>query len=377
MKILLLTASTGEGHNAMARAYKEEFEKQGVTAEIFDIFAHSAALDRTFNKGYFFAVKYFPHIYDIIWSIGRRRCIKNGKNTFKSTVKKIEAPLLAKIAEFQPDMIISVHVNCGAAVEFLRRRDKIDKKILHAVVVFDYVICPYFELSRTADIVLTPSEVCHAELLKKGFDEKKIACFGFPVSSRFLSLPQKAEARKALGLDDKFTVFTIAGGAGLGSTVGLVKSVVKRNPDVQMIAVCGRNEKQRQKLQAFVDKSGAKNVKVLGFSTNVPELMAAADVAFARGGGNGASECFYANLPIIFREGLINNEKVNRKLFVSAGMCDAIKRKSQAGKKVEFFKNNTGELDKMREKIKAFVKPQPVANAVEFLKKRVEARSPN
>lgn len=366
MRILFLSTGCGEGHNSMAKAYLAECVKRGHDAEIYDIFGQLPRENKLFNGGYIFAVKYIPKLYHIVWEYGRKHTRKKVSGSYYRSMKNVYPLLSAKIDEFKPDIIVSLHSNCGGAVEILNREGKIPASVKRIVAVFDYVICPQFEYGRDADFVITPSEICHAELAEKGYAEAQMKCFGFPVHQRFLQNYDKTAVRKELGLADKFTVLTIAGGAGLGKTSKLVKSIAQTDGDIQILAVCGRNEEEKRRIDGYAAATGNKNIKAYGFTDKVAQLMAASDIAFARGGGNGISECFYSGLPIVFRNGLVNNEWENRKLFVAEKMCDCIKNAKQAGEKAAYYKNNPQELEQMRGKIKAFVKPDPVKNAVDF-----------
>ena len=58
--------------------------------------------------------------------------------------------------------------------------------------------------------------------------------------------------------------------------------------------VNGKNEKNRAKIEKYLTKHNIHNVINLGFVNNINELMSASDIAFARGGGAGISECFYS-----------------------------------------------------------------------------------
>lgn len=367
MKILFLSTRCGDGHNAMARAYENECKSRGIDTKIYDIFGELPKEYALFNKGYIWAVKHIPKIYNKIWLANRKRIHGDFTKSYCRTMRNVFVKIKEQIDEFRPDIVVTMFVNAGGAVEYLKKQGLIDKNLVHVAVVFDYVICPDFDYNRTADYTITSHEIVHDELLQKGFASERLKCFGIPVDGRFLQKYDKQQMRQELGFKDKFTVLTMAGGAGIGNTPALIKSIVKADKDIQIVAVCGRNKKAKIKLEKYIKKHNLDNIVPFGFTDKIPQIMNACDLAFTRGGGSGTTECFQSGLPMIFRQGLITNEKLNMQIFNGMGIGDNIKKDRHAGKKAVYYKQNQHLLDEMREKIDKFAKKQSAKNAVDFL----------
>ena len=65
MKILIFTATTGDGHNQAARNLKYELEKDGIEVKVVDLFKGNTKKSFTssfFDKGQTFLVKSHKHI---------------------------------------------------------------------------------------------------------------------------------------------------------------------------------------------------------------------------------------------------------------------------------------------------------------------------
>ena len=65
MKILIVTMTCGEGHNAIARSIAEGFDARDEVKTV-NLYAHLGKRDRL-GKGYLLAAKYIPNLYSAIW----------------------------------------------------------------------------------------------------------------------------------------------------------------------------------------------------------------------------------------------------------------------------------------------------------------------
>ena len=131
--------------------------------------------------------------------------------------------------------------------------------------------------------------------------------------------------------------------------------------------VCGKNHKDKNKIDKYIQKNNIKNVLNFGFVNNINELINASDIAFARGGGNGISECFYSGIPVIFRKGLINNEKENAEIFVKLGFGCRYKNNHQLNKLCQSLIDEPSQVVDMQKKIMDFLKPEPTKNIAKFI----------
>ena len=369
-KILILTITCGEGHNNIAKSLRDEFETQGAEVKIKDLFESNPKKKAHYNNIYLWACKYVPHIYQMGWKISRSIKAKNLKKSpaIKNTIK-FSDEIINLINEYQPNAIVCVHSEAAALISYLKTQEKISNTIKTITIMFDYVLCPYWETNRYLDYCITPAEFCHKSLIDVGFEEKQLKCFGFPVNSKFYCKLDKLETRKKLGIENRFTFFSIAGGNGLGNSLKLIKEILKTKGEYQIIVVCGKNEKSKHQIEKYIKVKNINNVYVYGFVNNVNELMSASDICFARGGGNGISECFYSGLPIIFRKGLINNEKENAIIFSKMGFGYMLKKNGDVKNICQNILDNPKKIQDMQNKIKNFLKPNSTKNIVSFILK--------
>ena len=368
MKALLFTMTCGEGHNMMAKSLADQFEKKGIETKIVQIFGFSAKLTARENKMFLWAVKHIPHIYDYIW---RKLYNKNSKEVSKRLQKAIPY-MVENIREFKPDIIVCTHLYASNNVTFMRRHTMIDSKIIVGTILQDFCLTPYCELSTGVDYIFQSYTNTTQPLLDKGFRIEQIKTFGIPIRSEFadtsaMDKRNKSELRQHLNIPDKFTVLIVGGGNSLGNTLKLLKSILQKNLDIQIVIINGKNKKNYDKIQKYIEKHNISNVINLGFVNNMIEYMSCVDTTITRCGSSVISETLTRGIPFITREKLILNEKITKKMLIDTGCALGLDKITDAGDKVEMLINNSDLYNSMAENVKKLAKPNSSENIVDFL----------
>ena len=370
MKILVLTMTCGNGHNAVANGLKDSFIKHGEECEVFNIFEENEKLKAANNDSYSFACNYIPHLYDFVWNLQRKRN-PNKRYTGLGTyfIKKALNSNAKKINQYCPDVIICTHVYASNIACNLKRNKKISENIKIFTFLLDYCVCPYFEDSILVDGVFTPNKITHAELISRGYKEEQLHDFGYPINNKFYKEQNEEELRKSLGIPkDNLVVLCLNGGNGLGNAAKLVTNLSKlKLENTTIINVCGNNAKLKEKINKILSKKNITNILNYGFCNNVEELMAIADVLFTRAGCTVLSESMQMGLVPIIRERTQCNEKINKNVFLEKNMCYAMNRISDAKKIIESIKNNKEDLETKKENLKNFNNPFGINKITDYI----------
>jgi processive 1,2-diacylglycerol beta-glucosyltransferase len=96
-----------------------------------------------------------------------------------------------------------------------------------------------------------------------------------------------------------------------------VQAVLACGP-VQVLAVAGRNDRQRRSLEKLAAPPGSA-LQAFGFVEQIAELMAVADVAVAKPGGLTTSECLAMGLPMLIHDPIPGQEERNADHVLEAG----------------------------------------------------------
>ena len=370
METLIISMTCGEGHNQIAKALKNELEHRGENVKIIQLYGFSEKEVKKQNKLFLNACKYIPHIYERIWLNLRKRNPKKQSSVMNGVIKDCKDYILKEIEEFKPNNIICTHNNSGAVVDYLKRNNLISKDIKTYAVAFDYCLCPYWETCTNLDYIITPHEFTHQSFIERGFKEEQLSPFGLPVDTKFTKKMDKTQARQELGLDENlFTVVLYSGGNCLSPASTIVKQLVKSNLPIQIVAICGRNQKEFDKVNQIIKKKSLKNILNIGFCTNIDVVYSAGDIVFTRGGGMGLTEQINKQIPFILREKLIINERINKKLFSEMGLGLEMNKLSDAPKILNYLYNNQEKLQAMREKAKKICKPTSTKDLIDFILK--------
>ena len=123
--------------------------------------------------------------------------------------------------------------------------------------------------------------------------------------------------RKHHGLrDDLPVLLVLSGGFGMGPVAEILAELDKAPGQFQTIVVAGRNEELRQKLAAQDRKHPT---HVLGFSTNMHELMAVADLIITKPGGLTTSEALAMGRPLFILNPIPGQEAANSDFLLERG----------------------------------------------------------
>jgi processive 1,2-diacylglycerol beta-glucosyltransferase len=333
MKVLIVTMTCGEGHNAIARSLKDGFAPED-EVKIVNLYEHLGKKD-PYGKAYLFSVKHFPKVFTALWNYARKiDPDRRYRGLAMQGILKAADEMERVALEFQPDAVLCTHNQASNVFCWLKIHNRFQGKIYS--IFFDYVTCPYWEGSVLCDAIFTPHEITHAEILSRGFRAEQLFAYGFPVNPKYDKVISKSEARAALGIaEDDFVVLTVNGGMGVGNIGGLVKQfsrIKKGGKNLCVLTVCGSNRKAYGKVSRIVKKRKLENVRVFGFVDNLDVMLSAADLFFCRGGGGAVSESLMKGVLFVVREKAVAQEYLNGKLFSSLGICYVMKRLSDTRK---------------------------------------------
>lgn len=360
MKAVILTMTSGEGHNQIAKTVAEKLRQMGVECEITDIFRHDGFEYRFNNWGYLFLCRYLPHCYDFVWKkLKFRKSSRRYHGTAQKEVEKIADTIEAKIGSADFDFFVCTHPYCAMLCDFWKRHGKFTNKKSFALLT-DILPHPLWESAICCDYVLTPSEESFAQLRNKGFCDNQLVACGFPVAESFC-VKDKTETRNKLGLKDTFTVLVTSGGFGIGQNQKVAKKLAKSS--LQVLCVNGHNKKSFEKVKKLAAKNG--NIHNYGFVNNMNELMNASNVVVAKGGAGTLFEALNCHLPIIVREKAIINERENADILQKAGAAIKLKRLSDICTIVEKLKNDSDTLLAMQKACESFSQGKSVAAVCE------------
>lgn len=334
MKVVILTTSTGQGHNHAARALAEEFTARGVETRVCDVLDMggrnaSAASSRSYSR----AVTYVPHIFYAFYRLGGLV----DSPTRHSPVYYANAihakDVLRELLAFAPDAIVTTHMYGAQVLTRLAEREGYAPPTLG--VMTDYLPSPLWAETRLTRYVVPAPSLTEA-YARYGLPEEKLEPLGIPVSARFRLKGDPGAARAAFGLREG-PVFAVLGGSmGFGRFELICRALHASVPQAQIVAVCGSN---RHAMRAAARVPG---VVTRGTIDNVDELMDAADVLLTKPGGLTTAEALNKGVPLVLTQPIPGGEKENEQFLASRGLAVAAGTAREAAKAAQALLRGEG-----------------------------------
>ena len=352
-KVLILTVTAGNGHNSCAKAMKNELEKSG-EAEVYivDLLKEFSSKLNTWigDQGYAFAFASLPDVYGYFYDKYRKAEPEKRYTCAAQGVANSTLPGLLKcILKLKPDVIYCTHFYAAIALTNLKLIYNLPCKCVSTLL--DYVNSPFWEAGTGVDYLNLPNEDFIAEFVSEGYSQKQLVTLGIPVDGRTITLSDKEEARKKLGLDNTFTLLISFGGGLIKGGFKVFKNTLKaiEGINAQIIVSSGKDKHAYDKAEKIIKKSKLKIINV-GFTENFPLYIASSDIAICKAGGLSSTEMINAGLPMLVTAKLPAQEKYNLQYLIEKGVAISFNGKKGLKDKIHYLNNHTEVLTEMAEK---------------------------
>jgi processive 1,2-diacylglycerol beta-glucosyltransferase len=179
-------------------------------------------------------------------------------------------------------------------------------------------------MNPCVDLYCVAAEETKARLVARGIPQSGIVPTGIPIAAKFLSKPDPRAVRQTLGLrDDQPVLLVLSGGFGIGPVAEILTELDKVPRPLQTVVVTGRNEELRRELAAQTHQHPT---HVLGFSTNMHELMTVADLILTKPGGLTTSEALALGKPLFILNPIPGQEAANSDFLLEHGAAAKVNR---------------------------------------------------
>lgn len=326
--ILIISAPIGSGHVKAARALGASIQKQDAAIEVkyanvFDFF--NPTIGQLILRIYLKVLQIYPAAYGAAYGWGNNsRLALMGRQLISSYLAR---RMSSYIRSINPAAIICTHATPAGLVAYLKQHQMLF--IPAMAVVTDYVVHRLWVYPELDQYFVASDELA-SYLQGHGIDRSRITVTGIPVGRCFSSTIYKEDIHASLALaKDSKTVLIMGGGAGVLPMEEIISACDTIGKRLQLIAVCGNNEKLRKKL---VDKARVLQncvLKPLGFVDNVHELMAIADILVSKPGGVTSAEALSQGLPFIIYRPIPGQEEANTRYLTEHSVARQVDSPAQ------------------------------------------------
>jgi processive 1,2-diacylglycerol beta-glucosyltransferase len=336
LRILILTASYGDGHLQAAHALKQSFLQEGIgQVFIIDLMKEAHPLLNKISTSLYlksaqisqFGLDYYG------WSYYMTRNAKYNEGWHRYFNFLGKRKLKEKIEQKPPDAIISTFP-FGAAAELCSMYG-----IPSFTVITDFTLHARW-VHPCIDTYYVASEELKTHILKKFQPSSSIQVTGIPIRSAFERAVPTGSNPFLVHFDPKRKLILIfAGSYGvLGCLEEMIDAILSIE-NCQCAVICGRNQKLENRIRK--QYAGHPHFHIFGFVENIHELMSLASCMVTKAGGLTLSEAVSLQVPLFIYKPFGGQEKENAAFFSEKGMAAVSNHAEELLSQIRHFFSNS------------------------------------
>ncbi len=351
--VLFLTASFGNGHNAVTHALSERFREHMPSANICacDIIEMTTpVLKKPLSTSYEYLTRLRLPIYNSFYKIRNRKDHNVDNLLVQGFYHQFEKLVMA----MEPAVIVSVFPTSSRFASIYKQTFAPTVKI---VTVITDVVANWEWIHADTDLYCVPAGEIRDGLIKMGVNTEQILITGVPVSKNFNSKNNTNDKKQRHVLI-------------MASAVGKLQITQKTLYQLGCLPyaitlVAGTNEAFLAKLQHM---HVPENVKVLGFTDRISELMDQSDLVVTKPGGATVFEAIQCQVPMLIMASNIAQESCNIDFIKAHGLGDTIESSKDLGVKIDTMMADVSGLADMSQRMALLKSDFELTTALDMIK---------
>jgi len=323
VRALIVSATVGAGDAGTAHELARQLAESGHQVAVRDFLdAAPLGIGKAMSKGYEAELRHAPWAYELafgvwywlpflLWPASRVLSMFT-----RRTVRRW-------VTETQPDVVISTYPVATQVLGDMRRRGRrrwrrragIGAPTVNFITDFGYH--PFWaHAGIDLNLAVNPATVA-AVAARTG--RPSLACAPLVRPAFGQSHARRAEERAKLGLGpDDIAVLVSSGSWGVGDVTATVR-LLNRDAGIVPVVVCGRNAALASELAGLAE-AGATRTVVIGWTDDMPGLMAACDVLVENAGGLTALEAMVSGTPVVSYRPIPGHGRKSASAMTAAGV---------------------------------------------------------
>lgn len=360
MRVLILSASYGSGHNEAARTLARAFQQERVDvtlADHFRDFVHPL-FERGTRALYYTILRRAPALWAAAYQLADRMA-SDSALTFGVT--RVGTERLARfLEELAPDAVVTCHATPSVAMSALAATGR--RLPPHVAVVTDFVAHSQW-MAEHVDHYCVAAEEVRNEFVARGVAPARVLVTGFPVRPEFEEPLDPTTVRRDLGLSsDAPVVLAMAGSHGaLGRLADVTEAMLRSRRPMQGLVVTGHDEALEAALRRRTLGTG---IRVFGYVRDIRRLVAAADLLITKAGGMTLAEALAAEIPLLTYGSLPGQERRNEVFASRAGIALVARSRRQLDSALERALGEPELLDFLRKQTRLVRQPNAARRIV-------------
>ena len=360
-RVLVLCASVGGGHLRAAQALAlalRELDPQATVRNVDVLQLATAAFRRLYGQAYLDLVNKAPHMFGYFYDLLDQSRFKRGSlsDRLVLAMEKLNLrPFLKLLQSSSWDLVINTHFLPAEITASLRK-----KKAWEADT---FTVTTDFETHRLwfnppCEHFFTATEEGAMYLRNWGATAGEVTAAGIPIMPVFSQPKTRGEAVRNQGLaGDRLIVLQLAGGFGVGPVKQITQGLLEVETPIELVVVAGKNAQLKKELEK-VAPPARHRLKVLGFTDQMDELMAAADLVVSKPGGLTTSEALARGAPMAVVNPIPGQESRNSDFLLENGAAIKIGNAAILPYKLNQLLGNPGNLQRLKLNARNLARPR-------------------
>ena len=325
----------------------------------------NAAFRRVYSHTYFDLVNKAPQVLGYVYDLlDRPPSAQRKADRLRLLVERLNLRRFSRLLRSESwDVIVNTHFLPAEIIASLRRRGIINAP--------QFTVTTDFETHRLwvnepCDHYFTATEEGAAYLEHWGVPGGHISVTGIPIHPVFSEAKSSQQCRARLGLaDDRPVILQLAGGFGLGPVEKLLSGILSVARPLQVVVVAGRNEELKTRLQQ-IEIPDRHRITVFGFTDQMDELMAAADVVLSKPGGLTTSEVLARGAALMIANPIPGQETRNSDFLLENGAAIKVNNLATLPYKLTRLLDDPIRLAEMKANARRLGRPQAAFDVARF-----------
>jgi processive 1,2-diacylglycerol beta-glucosyltransferase len=379
-RILILSASVGGGHIRAAEAMELAFQQTAPWVEIRNIDVLTLAsktFRRIYGKGYLDLANRAPHFLGYVYDFLDRPKEKDEEGEpgrWRIALEKLNMQPFLKLLKSETwDIVLNTHFLPAEIIGSLRSSGSIS--VPQVTVTTDFMTHRMW-VQEPCEHYFTACEESAAYLNSWGVLRERISVTGIPIHPVFCRRKDRTACLKAQGLrGDRPIVLILSGGFGVGPIEQIFQAALMIEIPADVIVVCGRNAELGQRL-ARQQPPRRHRVKIVGYTTEIDELMAISDVVISKPGGLSSAEVLAKGSVLAIVNPIPGQESRNSDYLLENWAAVKIGPLATLPYKINALLNDHPRLERLKANARRLGRPRAAFAAVEQVLTLIGAERP-
>jgi processive 1,2-diacylglycerol beta-glucosyltransferase len=375
-RILVLSAAVGAGHLRAAQAVElalHEVAPQATVRNVDVLELTNSAFRRVYGKAYLDLVNRAPHVLGYFYDLMDQpsRSGRHSGDRLRLAVEKMNLrPFIRFLHEEPWDLVINTHFLPAEIIASLRRKGALT--LPQVTVTTDFETHRLW-VNQPCDHYFTATCEGAEYLAHWGVPRDTVTVTGIPIHPVFSKPKDRGECLQRQGLaNDRPVVLQLAGGFGVGPVAKLFRELLDVETPIQLVVIAGRNEAVKAQLAAVAPPERHR-LKVLGFTDQIDELMAVADLVVSKPGGLTTSETLARGAVMVIVNPIPGQESRNSDFLLENGAAIKVNNLGTLRYKVELLLQDPVRLLQLKANVAKLARPRAAYDVVEHALKLVPA----